>query len=62
MGKPIMTMDYIWQGEVKNKYQALLIENSQARRWREKMKGNNVYGGELSKRYKKICIRKALAK
>lgn len=57
----ITSMRILWNGAVKNKYQALLIENGHARRWKQKLPNNNVHGGELSKRYKKICIKKAFS-
>lgn len=59
-GKKILEMKILWEGPVANKYQAMLIENTWAERKRAELFEKKVWGGYLSKRYKKIIIKRAL--
>lgn len=60
MGRQILGMTILWKGPVINKYHAMLIENRFAHRWRQQHKTGKVFGGELSPRYKKMVISKAI--
>jgi predicted GIY-YIG superfamily endonuclease len=58
-GKEIIKNEIIWSGEVANKYQALLIENTKAEEIRARNPFKKVNGGTLSAKYKKIITKKA---
>ena len=62
IGRIIHDHGILWQGNVNNKYHAMLIENAQARRQAQQNPGYQVVGGELTARYKKIVIRKAFSR
>lgn len=62
VGRGILRMDIIWNGEVSNKYQAMLIENTQANKLRLEKGDKMVHGGDLSPKYKKQVVKKAFVK
>lgn len=61
-GREIVTSEILWQGELINRWQALLVENTWAEKMRKKYFEKTVRGGYLSGRYKKIVLRRALTR
>lgn len=58
-GVDIIGVEILWSGEVKNRYQAMLIENKQATNIKNKYFYKRVHGGTLSSKYKKIVTKRA---
>ncbi len=61
-GRVVMEWEILCSTDVDNKYQALLLENKQAEDLRKQFPFKKISGGTLSKKYKKIVIRKAFKK